>query len=247
MFRKIRRSLERLLSSSYLTISLMFYSVFLIFIATIAQLEVGVAESASIYFESFFAMAKIGDFTFPIISGATIGILAVVNIFFSSMKYMSFGVSGFGNSIIHSALALLIISGALQFFMRQEARVSLCEGESSDVMFVEKDGVSKTQKFPFSIRLLKFTKENWKGSDIPKSFSSKVVFVRGNSNTEALIEMNSPVSFDGWTFYQTSYAEDGKVSILTAVKNPARMLPWLAVFATIFGMILTILAKLKKK
>ena len=55
--------------------------------------------------------------------------------------------------------------------------------------------------------------------------------------------MNSPASFMGWTFYQSSYADDGKTSILTAVRNPARMLPWLSVFAAFFGMVIAFAAK----
>ena len=232
----MRRTLEKFFASPYLTVFLMFYCVFLIFIATIAQLEIGVAKASSVYFESFFAITEIQGVPFFIIGGASVGVLAVVNIFFSLFKYVRFGVVGIGNSIIHCSLVLLILSGGLQYFMRVEGRVSIREGESTKNLFVRKNAVEHVQQLPFSIKLLNFTKENWEGSDIPKSFSSKVVFVRGNSNTECLIEMNSPASFEGWTFYQTSYADNGKVSVLTAVKNPARMLPWLAVIATFAGM-----------
>ncbi len=246
MFKRTICRIKRILASSYLTVALMFYSVVLIFIATLSQVEIGVAQASEVYFESFFSMAEIAGMKFPIIGGASIGVLAVVNIFFSSIKYLNYGVSGYGNSIIHSALALLVISGGLQYFMRVEGRVSLREGETSNILFVEKNGVRTTSQLPFSLRLLKFTKEDWQGSDIPKSFSSKIVFVRDNNNVEALIKMNSPASFDGWVFYQTSYADGGKVSVLTAVKNPARMLPWLAVLAVFVGMLLTIVAKFKK-
>ncbi len=240
----MRKKIEDFLASPYVTVALMFYCVFLIFIATIAQLEVGVSRSASIYFESFFAIGTIKGFSFPIIGGATIGVLAVLNIFFSLFKYLLFGLSGVGSSIVHCSLVLLILSGALQYFMRVEGQVSVREGESSKNLFVMKDGVQTVSELPFSIKLLDFTKENWNGSDISKNYSSKVVFTRGNTNVETIIEMNSPASFDGWTFYQTSYAENGKVSIFTAVKNPARMLPWLAVMAAFVGMFMTILARI---
>ena len=241
------KRIEKLLASPVLTVGLLFYSVFLIFFATLAQIDIGVERAAGQYFESFFAVYKIGVLPIPLLGGATIGVLAFVNIFFSVLRYVNFGVSGLGNSIIHCALALMLLSGALQYFMRQEGRVSIREGETSNLLFVQKDGITKTEFLPFTIRLLDFNKEMWQGSDIPKSFSSKVVFVRGKSNVEALIEMNSPVSFGGWTFFQSSYAEGGKVSVLSAVKNPARMLPWFSAGAVFVGMLLTLVSKNRRQ
>ncbi len=239
----MRKKIENFLASPYLTVALLFYCVLLIFIATWAQLEIGVENSASLYFESFFAVGEIKGVSFPIIGGATIGVLATINIFFSLFKYLSFGLSGVGSSIVHCSLVLLILSGALQYSMRESGRVSIREGEASDTLFVKKNGAPVVEKLPFSIKLLDFSKEYWNGSDIPKSFSSSVVFTRGKTSVKVLIKMNSPASFSGWTFYQTSYSENGAVSELTAVKNPARMLPWLAVMAAFVGMLMSIFAR----
>ncbi len=241
------KRIEKLLASPMLTIGLLFYSVFLIFFATLAQIDVGVERAASEYFESFFAVYKIGVVPIPLLGGAFVGTLAFVNIFFSVLRYLNFGASGLGNSIIHCALALMLLAGALQYFMRQEGRVSIRKGETSNVIFVQSNGATKTEFLPFSVRLLDFKKEMWQGSDIPKSFSSKIVFLRGNSNVEALVEMNSPASFGGWTFFQSSYAEDGKVSIFTVVKNPARMLPWFASGAVFVGMLITIFSRNRRQ
>lgn len=228
--------IQRFLSSPRLTVFLLFYSVALIFVATLAQTEIGVARAARMYFESFFAVYYVCGVPVPLLGGAFVGAAAVLNIFFSCLKRLSFSVSGFGNSITHCALALLVISGGLQYFMRSEGVISLREGEASNVLHVGSGDSVKTRALPFSVRLLKFAKEDWRGSGIPKSFSSRVVFLRDKYARESLIEMNSPASFDGWTFYQTSYADGGKVSVLTAVKNPARMLPWLASAAVFIGM-----------
>lgn len=232
------------LASPHLTVALLFYSVFLVFFATLAQVEIGVAPAATKFFESFFGVYKFWGVPVPFFGGAFVGVLAVVNIFFSCLRRLSFGLSGFGNSIIHCALALLVISGGLQYFMRVEGALPLRQGESSNILHVGR-GSLETRKLPFSVRLVKFEKQNWQGSEIPKSFSSQVVFLRENHSREALIEMNSPASFDGWTFYQTSYADGGKVSVLTAVKNPARMLPWLAVGAVFAGMLIAFFARFR--
>lgn len=240
---KLFGRISEIAASPRLTVGILFYSVLLVFVATLAQTQIGVERAAQTYFESFFAIGSLGGVKFPFVGGAAVGVLAVVNIVFSILKYLSFDMSGFGNSVVHCAIVLLIFSGALQYFMREEGRLSVREGAASNAVLVERGGVSQIKHLPFSLKLLGFERENWKGSDIPKSFASKVVFIHGNSNTEALIEMNSPASFMGWTFYQSSYADDGKTSILTAVRNPARMLPWLSVFAAFFGMVIAFAAK----
>ena len=240
---KLFGRISEIAASPRLTVGILFYSVLLVFVATLAQTQIGVERAAQTYFESFFAIGSLGGVKFPFVGGAAVGVLAVVNIVFSILKYLSFDMSGVGNSVVHCAIVLLIFSGALQYFMREEGRLSVREGAASNAVLVECGGVSQIKHLPFSLKLLGFERENWKGSDIPKSFASKVVFIHGNSNTEALIEMNSPASFMGWTFYQSSYADDGETSILTAVRNPARMLPWLSVFAAFFGMVIAFAAK----
>ncbi len=248
MYKKTLSIGKRILSSPYLTVALMFYAVFLIFVATLAQKYIPVDKVVSDYFESFFYVGEINNVPVFLIGGASVGILAVVNIFFSCMRYMSYGASALGNSIIHCGLVLLIVSGALQACMKEEISVPLREGQTSNIAYKKISDSSSVESFelPFSITLVDFKAEYWQGSDIPKSYSSKVVFKRGSSDTEALIQMNNPVSFNGWVFYQTSFADGGNVSTLTGVRNPARMLPWLAVFAVFVGMIFTMIVKLKR-
>lgn len=238
MFKKIRESVNSWLASPRLTAGLLFYSVALVFVATLAQRQMGVERAASVFFESFFVFEPFGV---PLLGGAAVGVLAVVNIVFSSLKYMSFAVAGFGSSIIHSALVLLIVSGALQYFMREEGTMTAAEGVPTSAV-VMRNG--KTRMLPFSVKLLKFTKTDWQGSDIPKNFSSDVVFVHNNTTTEAVVQMNAPVSFNGWTFYQSSYSLGGAPrSVFTVVKNPARTLPWLASGAVFAGMLFTFASK----
>jgi len=237
----------KLFSSPYLTVGLLFYSVFLVFAATLAQVDMGIERAASEYFESFFVLAKFGAVKLPLLGGAAVGILFVLNVLYSMFARLTFGASGIGNSILHCALVLLVVSGVLQYFMRHEGRVVLREGEATNTLLVSRSGVNSVQKLPFTVKLLKFTREDWQGSDIPKSFSSKIVFSTEKSTVEALVEMNNPALFMGWAFYQSSYADGGKTSVLTAVKNPARMLPWVSVGAAFAGMVLAFAARIRRK
>ena len=59
--------------------------------------------------------------------------------------------------------------------------------------------------------------------------------------------MNAPASFSGWTFYQFSFKDGGKTSVLAAVRNPARLLPWLSVGAAFAGMLITFLPRVLRR
>ena len=224
-------------SSKRLAVGLMVYAAFLVFVATLAQREIGVAAAQAEYFESFFCVGSLGPLKFPLFGGALVGLAAVVNILASGWRYVSGGLFGFGASVAHMALVLLIVSGALQYFMRVEGSLVLREGMSSDTIVVgAKEGAAgEPVKLPFSVKLADFSVEHWDSSSTPKSFSSRVE------------SMNSPGSFGGWTFYQMSYGDGGRTSVLSAVRNPARLLPWLAVGATFIGMAIMFLPRLFEK
>jgi hypothetical protein len=83
---------------------------------------------------------------------------------------------------------------------------------------------------PFALTLLHFTHEIYAGTDIPKNFSSRVrlVDLERNENREVLISMNNPLRYRGYTFYQASFENKDKTSILQVVKNPAMLLPYIA-------------------
>lgn len=230
----------RTFSSPYLMVALFAYSVALLFFASLSQRHLSASEVQSIYFESFIFLGNFFDIKIPLAGGMFVGLLSCVSMLLSCVRHSTFGLRGLGVSLTHMALILLIISGFMQYLMREEGRIVLREGESaSEVILNDK---SKSQ-LPFEVKLEKFEMKNWQGTDVAKSYSSSLSFSRGDKKISALVKMNSPVSVGGWTFYQHSYGDGGKYSVLACVKNPARLLPWIS-FASIFaGMLIVFLSR----
>ncbi len=83
---------------------------------------------------------------------------------------------------------------------------------------------------PFSVTLLKFTHDDYPGSDIPKNFASlvKVHNAAGTVDRQVRIYMNHPLRFDGRTFYQAGYANNNRTTILQVVKNPSWLVPYIS-------------------
>jgi ABC-type transport system involved in cytochrome c biogenesis permease subunit len=92
---------------------------------------------------------------------------------------------------------------------------------------------------PFSITLLKFSHDNYAGTDIPKNFSSRVRVTTsdGRNDREVLIYMNSPLRYGGLTFYQAGFENNDRATILQVVRNPSWILPYIACGLMAFGLI----------
>jgi len=94
---------------------------------------------------------------------------------------------------------------------------------------------------PLKLKLVDFKKTVHPGSEIPKSFTSRVEIESGGLRREALIAMNRPLRFGGYTFYQSSYAEEGPhgaSSTLAVVRNTGRWLPYAASGLMFLGLVL---------
>ncbi|TVP80367.1 MAG: ResB protein required for cytochrome C biosynthesis [Puniceicoccaceae bacterium] len=91
---------------------------------------------------------------------------------------------------------------------------------------------------PFEIELIKFSHDRYPGTDIPHNFSSEIMVRHQDStkNQRALIYMNHPLRYEGYTFYQASFANQDTTSIFQVVRNPGWLLPYISVLLMGLGM-----------
>jgi cytochrome c biogenesis protein ResB len=100
--------------------------------------------------------------------------------------------------------------------------------------------------FPFAFTLLKFSHDIYPGTDIPKNFSSRVKITdnQGGGARESLIYMNNPLRFGGFTFFQKSFANEDRTSVLQVVRNPSWRLPYIACSMMALGLVIQFLLHL---
>jgi hypothetical protein len=93
---------------------------------------------------------------------------------------------------------------------------------------------------PFRVELLEFSHDRYPGTEIPFNFSSEVRLHHNDAsrNRSALIFMNNPLRYEGLTFYQASFANQDRTSILQVVRNPSWTLPYISVLMMTLGLIL---------
>lgn len=95
-------------------------------------------------------------------------------------------------------------------------------------------------QMPFQVKLIDFQKQFHQGTMVSKSFKSIVTIIDNNIETKHSIEMNMPLRYKGYTFYQSSFSEnsDGESSELTVVKNDAAIIPYISTILLFFGLLL---------
>ena len=106
----------------------------------------------------------------------------------------------------------------------------------------------KRRYLPFQFELLDFKKILYPGTTLPKSFSSDLKLIDNNIKQSILIQMNEPLRYRGYTFYQASYNEsiNGDTSILAVVKNSGWIFPYLASIVSSIGLLIHILIQMPK-
>ena len=113
--------------------------------------------------------------------------------------------SRFGVYVVHFSVLLIFagaIIGALYGF---KGMVNIAEGDSMDQIYLRGD--FKPLKLGFSVRCDSFTVEFYP-TGAPKEFRSDLTFTKdGKSVKPHPLRVNDPVTFDGITFYQSSYGQ----------------------------------------
>lgn len=106
---------------------------------------------------------------------------------------------------------------------------------------------SKRYYYPFSLTLLKASHDKYKGTEIPKNFSSRVRVENPsrNESRETVIFMNNPLRYSGLTFFQYQMSADeaamraGQKSSSTfqVVRNPSWLTPYLSCVLISIGLV----------
>jgi hypothetical protein len=99
---------------------------------------------------------------------------------------------------------------------------------------------------PFSLHLLEFRHDVYKGTTIPKNFSSLVRLDNPDNGEkrEVKIYMNNPLRYGGYTFYQSGFDPDNQGSTLQVVRNPGWLAPYFGCLIVGGGLLLQFLTHL---
>ena len=128
-----------------------------------------------------------------------------------------------GVYITHLSILLILAGAVIGIYFGYNAFLSLPEGQTSSVAF--KDGGVEVP-LGFDLRCDNFEVDYYQDSDMPKAYRSWLTVIKnGKEVTKKSIVVNDPLTYEGVTFYQSSYGsvpdglENGTVVLNVASGN----------------------------
>ena len=123
-----------------------------------------------------------------------------------------------GSLLTHAGLLLILAGGAVRATWGEKGMLALREGEAAEAF----QGPRGEVRLPFAVRLVDFDVQ-WHEPDGPvKDYRSTLqILKRGAVAVEKTIEVNAPLSFEGYTLYQFGYdPADPAWTSLQVVRDP---------------------------
>lgn len=175
-------------------------------------------------------------------------LLLGLNIFFCTLKQIRFQAKTSPTVITHLGLLLILIGALITGIFGERGFMLIFKNHNQDT-FIDADNKFKTLDFKIYLDnfFIDFYDDaNNLGRSI-KSFKSKVtIFERDREILKKTIEVNHPLTYKGYSFYQASYDQnDFKWTGLDVVKDPGVPFVWLGIILLNLGVFLRFYLKPK--
>lgn len=150
-----------------------------------------------------------------------------VNVVASIATHFPWGRWRAGFLMTHTALVVILAGSLVSYFFKVEGHLPIWEGEENAV-FVEpapRAGAPDVEhRLPFTVRLDDFQIDTYQGTRRPAMFRSKVHVVDAETGRTfpAVIQMNQPLTYRGYSLFQSSYemGHGRERTILAVSKDP---------------------------
>jgi cytochrome c biogenesis protein len=111
--------------------------------------------------------------------------------------------SRLGVYVVHLSILLIFVGAIIGARFGFDGSINLPEGYTSDVVY---SLGGEPTPLGFSIRCNWYNTDYYTGSDTPREFSSELSILEdGKEVMKKVIEVNDPLTYKGFTFYQSSY------------------------------------------
>ena len=112
--------------------------------------------------------------------------------------------------MIHCAFGLILVGALTTSLTAKRGQIHLREGGMA----------ASTLEIPFEVKLNKFEMDYYTGTKTPADFISHLSITDESNTFDAVVSMNNILKYRGYRFYQASYDEDLKGSILSISYDP---------------------------
>lgn len=140
---------------------------------------------------------------------------------------------------LHLSFLLILLGAMITHYWGVEGTMSIREGEKSSHFNVGNERMNLN----FSLSLLDFKLKRYPGSRAPSEFQSDLILIDGEQRKKISVYMNHTFIHRGYKFFQTSYDEDEKGTILSVNKDPGVEITYLGYTLLFICLLLNLLSK----
>ncbi|MGE5233228.1 MAG: cytochrome c biogenesis protein CcsA [Acidobacteriota bacterium] len=154
-----------------------------------------------------------------------------------------------GFAITHTSILVILLGALTTWVYKVEGQLALWEGESA-AKIVERGAHDQVleRTLPFTVRLDAFELDTYPGTRMPAMFRSRVTVIDPVRGTQqpAVIQMNQPLHYGGYSFFQSSYQmqQGRKASVLSVSRDPGQPIVFIGYFLLVGGMIVVFATRL---
>ena len=171
--------------------------------------------------------------------------LLVVNFIVSTLKHKFLRKGKWGLIITHFSFIIILTGALTTFLFGEDGLLHIREGEKSNEMVVRLSKNKTTvHTLPFTVELKDFILKRYPGSSSPSSYESEVIVHVDGKQQHERIFMNNILDVKGYRFFQASYDQDEKGTILSVNRDVAgRTITYTGYFFLLVGLILSLLGR----
>jgi len=122
---------------------------------------------------------------------------------------------------LHLSFIVILVGAFVTHVSSKQGVVHLRKGVATDTYLVNlgDKGVYE-RKLPFKMQLDDFSVKYHEGTQAVADYESQLTVIDGNESTQGIVSMNNIFPYDGYRFYQSSYDQDLRGSILSINSDP---------------------------
>jgi len=176
-----------------------------------------------------------------------------LNLVSSLVDLWPWGRRRIGYLLTHGSMLVILTGSLMTELWKVEGVVAIWEGEQASEVTTRPatpgDAPRVVAKLPFAIKLDSFEIDYYQGTRRPAQFRSRVSVIDAAAATPAVIEMNRPLAHGGYTFFQSSYVENGTrdQTVLSVSKDPGQSIVFLGYYGLVAGMIVVLATRVGER
>lgn len=226
----MKAKLTCLIGSTKTTIVLLLiYAIGLALATFIEKYHGTVAAKAMIYYSPVFILLQL---------------LLIVNFIFVILERNYLKSRKWGLLVSHFAFIVILAGAFVSHLFSEEGIVHIREGESSDQLIIRTQDKTSYKTLPFRLELLDFNLERYPGSTSPSAYESELRVHIDGRTFDTKVFMNNVLDLKGYRFFQASFDQDEKGTVLSVNRDVwGRNITYAGYALLLAGLILCLLGR----